>query len=211
MENTIKFDGYDYRLYDDIWRRVSPELNPYPEVRAMAQQSAEPTDTTAAAENPPQSGSGALQPVGSQINPCCMGSNAVDSLDVLRGFLRNEIADRQRYLALARRAPTPDARRMLQSIAADEQRHARRLMAALYIITGTQEVQTLQQEAGAVLPYREALRKGYHEAACSAFNYRRAADETLDPCLRELLLGFSEDEYRHARAMLTLLARNMPM
>ena len=24
----------DYRAYDKIWQRVSPELNPYPEVRA---------------------------------------------------------------------------------------------------------------------------------------------------------------------------------
>ena len=30
--------------------------------------------------------------------------------------------------------------------------------------------------------------------------------ETLDPCLQQLLLAFSQDEYRHANAMLCLLS-----
>ena len=40
MENSIlgqcpeNAAAYDYRMYDRIWQRVSPELDPYPEVRA---------------------------------------------------------------------------------------------------------------------------------------------------------------------------------
>ena len=41
---------------------------------------------------------------------------------------------------------------------------------------------------------------------CGGFNYRRASRETLDPCLQQLLLAFSQDEYRHANAMLCLLS-----
>lgn len=28
---------YDYRKYDQVWQRVSPQENPYPEARAAAQ------------------------------------------------------------------------------------------------------------------------------------------------------------------------------
>jgi len=55
-------------------------------------------------------------------------------------------------------------------------------------------------------PYCEQLRELYHEEVCGGFNYARASQETNDLCLKELLASFSDDEYRHARAILELLS-----
>ena len=41
---------YDYRKYDQIWKRVNPQENPYPEARGSA---AAPTRTAPAAPVPP--------------------------------------------------------------------------------------------------------------------------------------------------------------
>lgn len=40
--------AYDYRMYDQIWQRVSPDLNPYPDVRAGKDNSA-PANTASEA------------------------------------------------------------------------------------------------------------------------------------------------------------------
>ena len=58
---------------------------------------------------------------------------------------------------------------------------------------------------------REVLRLRYHEESCSGLNYRRASEETTDECLSEILLELSHDEYRHARQLLCLLEKQMPI
>ena len=45
MDNEL----YDYRKYDQVWKRVNPQENPYPEARG----SAAPAKNTPAAPAPP--------------------------------------------------------------------------------------------------------------------------------------------------------------
>ena len=59
------------------------------------------------------------------------------------------------------------------------------------------------------LSWCETLRARYHDAACNGLNYIRAAEGTTDPCLRRLLEEFSDDEYRQADALLTMLERSL--
>ena len=113
---------------------------------------------------------------------------------------------RRTYLFLARRAPTAEARQVFRAIASDEGRHARRLLAAVYLITGERYCPAICYPPLRCDGYCAALRERYHEEACGGYNYRRASQETLDPCLQQLLLAFSQDEYRHANAMLCLLS-----
>ena len=170
MENELSAAqnaAYDYRRCARVWQRVDPTLNPYPDVRATAAMAADtPGDGLSAAERNAE-----LTLPGAQADPCCMGTAALESLEVLQGFIREELADRRTYLFLARRAPT----------------------AVCY--------PPLRCDG-----YCAALRERYHEEVCGGFNYRRASQETLDPCLQQLLLAFSQDEYRHANAMLGLLS-----
>lgn len=205
MENELSAAqnaAYDYRRCARVWQRVDPTLDPYPDVRAAAAMAADtPSDGLSAAERNAE-----LTLPGAQADPCCMGTAALESLEVLQGFIREELADRRTYLFLARRAPTAEARQVFRAIASDEGRHARRLLAAVYLITGERYCPAICYPPLRCDGYCAALRERYHEEVCVGFNYRRASQETLDPCLQQLLLAFSQDEYRHANAMLCLLS-----
>ena len=170
-----------------VWQRVDPTLQPYPPQQSTTQPAVQ-------------------QPVQQPADVCCMGTAALESLEVLQGFIREELADRRTYLFLARRAPTAEARQVFRAIASDEGRHARRLLAAVYLITGERYCPAICYPPLRCDGYCAALRDRYHEEACGGYNYRRASQETLDPCLQQLLLAFSQDEYRHANAMLCLLS-----
>ena len=205
MENELSAAqnaAYDYRRCARVWQRVDPTLDPYPDVRAAAAMAADtPGDGLSAAER-----NAGLTLPGAQADPCCMGTAALESLEVLQGFIREELADRRTYLFLARRAPTAEARQVFRAIASDEGRHARRLLAAVYLITGERYCPAICYPPLRCDGYCAALRERYHEEVCGGFNYRRASQETLDPCLQQLLLAFSQDDYRHANAMLGLLS-----
>lgn len=205
MENELSAAqnaAYDYRRCARVWQRVDPTLDPYPDVRAAAAMAADTSgDGLSAAERNAE-----LSLPGAQADPCCMGTAALESLEVLQGFIREELADRRTYLFLARRAPTAEARQVFRAIASDEGRHARRLLAAVYLIAGERYCPAICYPPLRCDGYCAALRERYHEEVCGGFNYRRASQETLDPCLQQLLLAFSQDEYRHANAMLCLLS-----
>lgn len=205
MENELSAAqnaAYDYRRCARVWQRVDPTLDPYPDVRAAAAMAADtPGDGLSAAERNAE-----LTLPGTQADPCCMGTAALESLEVLQGFIREELADRRTYLFLARRAPTAEARQVFRAIASDEGMHARRLFAAVYLITGERYCPAICYPPLRCDGYCAALRERYHEEVCGGYNYRRASQETLDPCLQQLLLAFSQDEYRHANAMLCLLS-----
>ncbi len=205
MENELSAAqnaAYDYRRCARVWQRVDPTLDPYPDVRAAAAMAADtPSDGLSAAERNAE-----LTLPGAQADPCCMGTAALESLEVLQGFIREELADRRTYLFLARHAPTAEARQVFRAIASDEGQHARRLLAAVYLITGERYCPAICYPPLRCDGYCAALRERYHEEVCGGFNYRRASQETLDPCLQQLLLAFSQDEYRHANAMLCLLS-----
>ena len=205
MENELSAAqnaAYDYRRCARVWQRVDPTLDPYPDVRAAAAMAADTSGNgLSAAERNAE-----LSLPGAQADPCCMGTAALESLEVLQGFIREELADRRTYLFLARRAPTAEVRQVFRAIASDEGRHARRLLAAVYLITGERYCPAICYPPLRCDGYCAALRERYHEEVCGGFNYRRASQETLDPCLQQLLLAFSQDEYRHANAMLCLLS-----
>ena len=205
MENELSAAqnaAYDYRRCARVWQRVDPTLDPYPDVRAAAAMAADtPGDGLSAAERNAE-----LTLPGAQADPCCMGTAALEALEVRQGFIREELADRRTYLFLARRAPTAEARQVFRAIASDEGRHARRLLAAVYLITGERYCPAICYPPLRCDGYCAALRERYHEEVCGGFNYHRASQETLDPCLQQLLLAFSQDEYRHANAMLCLLS-----
>lgn len=231
MENTIP-DGlpnvpadYDYRLYDRIWQRVSPDLNPYPEVRAAENSaSAAPAPTVSAGESAPaaeavpsvppagaapvpamEGGEGSLP--GAERNPCCMGTEAQPSLEVLEGFLEEELAVRRHCLNLARRFCCQSAAQLLRCIAAERQAAARELSAAYYLITGACYAPAVTVESARWASLAEALRSCYHQEACSGFNYLRAADEAIDPCLEKLFRRLGDQAYRRSERVMALLGQ----
>lgn len=166
-----------------IWQRVAPGLQPYPPDAAQ-----------------------------DSVNVCCMGDNARQDIDVICGFIEEELADRRGYLAYAAWAPNPVARQLMRRLAAEEGGHARRLMGVYYLITGqVYRPAVPQQQAECASSWKEILRLRYHEESCGGLNYRRASEETTDQCLSEIFLELSREEYRHARQILSLLEKQMPI
>ena len=194
MENSIP-TTYDYRAYDRIWQRVSPDLNPYPEVRAAPEPPA-----------PQQEGGDAALP-GAEPNPCCMGTEARESLEVLEGFLEEEMAGRRCCLALACRFRNQNAVRLLRRIAREKQAAARELSTAYYLITGSCYSPASAVENAQWASLAEALRSCYHQEACNGFNYQRAADAALDPCLKRMLNRLGEQSYCRADEIMALLGQ----
>ena len=86
MEQTIHTpETYDFRKYDQIWRRVAPNLEPYPDLREPAVPAMAPLASGAAprASQPP-AGEDLEHLPGAEENPCCIcllyTSDAADEL-----------------------------------------------------------------------------------------------------------------------------------
>ena len=195
MDQTLHApETYDYRRYDRIWQRVSPTLEPYP----AAQE-----DTTTALTTRQEA-----QLPGADINPCCLGSAATEMLEVLTGYIEEELADQRYYTALLRRAPAW-AQPVVQRLAEEEGRHAKRLMAVYYLITGKCYCPAIPCGCIRIEHWCPALRQRYHAEACGALNYARSADETTDICLKRIFTDLSQEEYRHADTISRLLERSL--
>ena len=175
----------DYQQWDRVWQRVAPQLDPYPEVRqAMAVQ---PTKREG-------------------CDPC---RSSMEQVELIRGFIEEELEDQRTYLSYARCAPNAEARRVLRQLAMEEQTHAHRWMSLYYIITGECYRPAICTAKEELLPWCQALRRRYHAESHGAHQYHLAAQETTDVCLKQILTRFSADEARHAATLLRLLEGNL--
>ena len=199
---------YDFRQHDRLWQRVNPALEPYPETAAETLPARGGGQITQPANSGSLTAAQESQLSGAEPNPCCMGSEAAELLEVLEGYIEEELEDQRRYLALARQAPVW-ARQTLREIAEDEGAHARRLLSARYLITGQCYRPNMVQGQLCMGDWCGALRQCYHEEACGGFNYARTADSTSDVCLTRLLNELSSDEYHHAERVMSLLERSL--
>ena len=215
MENTI-FSGqqaapapsaaYDYRAYDQIWERVTPGVDPYAEDAvnpspAPAVQSVQPIQPV------PRQESGAATLPGAEPNPCCMGTNAQDSVEVLEGFIQEELAASRCCQSLGNHVRNQAAAQLFRRFANEKQAAAREMCGAYYLITGSRYSPSISVEHMHWGSLAEALRSCYHQEACGGLNYARAADETTDRCLTELFNKFSKQSYQRAEDVMSLLGR----
>ncbi|MFR3965008.1 MAG: ferritin-like domain-containing protein [Oscillospiraceae bacterium] len=205
-----KMEHMDPQRCDRIWQRVSPELDPYPEVRAACREIRSKAETEEAAKRE----NAAAVPAAPEIpavpmepaeSGCCLAGRAMGSIRLIQDFIEDELADRRAYLAYAACAPNVAARRLLRQLAGEEGSHARRLMGVYYLVTGCCYQPRLQGGRVERLPWREVLRTRYHAETCGGLRYAQAAEATEDVCLREIWEELSAAEYRHARQLLSLL------
>ncbi len=196
--------AYDYRVYDRVWQRVAPGTDPFSQEPDAAGMAAPAPRTAAPA--PAQEGGGGNLP-GAEPNPCCMGTEARESLEVLESFLQEETAESRCCQALACRAGNREAARLLRQAASEKRTAARELCAAYFLITGNRYTPAVSVERLCWENLHQALRACYHQEACNGFNYQRASEETMDICLRKLFARLSEQSYRRAEALMALLGR----
>lgn len=221
MENTI-FSGqqapsaaYDFRVYDKVWQRVAPGTDPYAGEAlagsAVQSETSAPQSVPSAAVQAQsavrQAESGMSNLPGAIPDPCCMGTAAQDSTEVLEGFIQEELANSRCCLSLVCRVRNQTAAQLLRRIGSEKQTAAREMCAAYYLITGSRYTPSVTVEHRHWGSLAEALRACYHQEACNGLNYARAGDEATDLCLTKLFNRLSEEAYRRAEDVMDLLGR----
>ena len=147
----------DYEACREVWKRVAPGEDPYPMAdNANTQMSAQDSELTLP---------------GAEADPCCMGSEASVSVEVLQGFLREELGDAQVYAYLSSCTPRREMARAFRALSEDEKRHARDLAAAIYLITGKAYCPRVCVEQPDTCDLCALLRSLYHAETCAGYNY----------------------------------------
>lgn len=201
--------AYDYRVYDRVWQRVAPGTDPFfadPDACMPVPETVPAAVPQPAAPVPAQENGGGNLP-GAEPNPCCMGTEAQESLEVLESFLQEELAESRCCQAMACRIGNREAARLLRQAASEKRAAARELCAAYYLITGNRYTPAVTVERLCWENLPQALRACYHQEACNGFNYQRASEEAEDICLQKLFARLGEQSYRRAEALMALLGR----
>ena len=168
---------YDYRMYDRIWQRVSPDLDPYPDVRAANAAGAQN-----AAATPPVSAPAPAAPAPKLETPAV--PVAVDTP-----------------------APAAPVQSGAAAAAGGKQCAAQEMCTAYYLITGQCYTPTITVEQMRWDNLAAALRSCYHQEACNGFNYARAAEGTTDLCLQKLFTRLSQQAYQRADEVMCALGQ----
>lgn len=210
MENTMlngqaTSPAYDFRAYDRVWRRVAPGTDPFSAAPADGPPETPPDPAETPAPVPARETGGEAALPGAERDPCCMGTEARESLEVLEGFLQEELAESRCCQVLACRVRNAQAARLLRRAAAEKRAAARELCAARYLITGDPYTPAITVEHLRWECLAQALRSCYHQEACNGLNYERASEETLDLCLQRLFQKLADQSCRRAEEVMALL------
>lgn len=184
--------GADREVFERVWRRVMPEDRPDCPFTLYSEE-----ETEHAPVRPTEEKRTELVPVPAEQSG---GDGAV-----LQAFIADELSDWRTYQTLARRIPGGNGR-ALMGVAADERRHAGRLSAAYFLLSGVKFWPPAEPE----LPkegWMAILRRRYWAERKGAEAYRTAAGRTGDSALRELYLELAGDEEAHAGVIRGILER----
>lgn len=122
--------------------------------------------------------------------------------DILR-FIEDELSDRCTYMALSRKGRNKCEMRQLAAIGADEARHAKKLQAAYYLMTGC-HANVKMPKLPEICCYTDELRQRYYEEKKGHLQYLAAAERAEDERLKQLLLCLAEEESGHADTIWSL-------
>ena len=191
--------GSDRELFRRVWSRVAPEgsqspirLEPPPIPRQEQDE-----------EVPMERGLVPLRPR-EEAQVDCLGEGAMADVPRLEEMARHALEDARVYQALGRRAGGAAAR-ALAGMAADARRQAKRLAAAYFLITGRRWQGTPVDAERMEQDMMQTLRRQYMAQQRGAVSAQTAAQETSDPCLRQLYEELAREKQTHARMIRGLL------
>lgn len=134
-----------------------------------------------------------------------LGSASAGYAPQLQEMIDDELHDHRLYQGLARRVPA-GASSTLAAMSADELRHARKLSAALFLITGVRYWPTVKAvPASGAWP--AALRAAFAGEQQGAAQYLSAARSATDPALAALWEELAGDEAGHAQRLREIFER----
>lgn len=193
--------GCDRDIFLRVWNRVMPEERPdcpisvdRPEQRPAP--AAVPEQKKCAADE-----AGDDFPTPDDV-PCLGSGGAADQVR-LREFTTQELIHWRSYQMLSRRSGPGG--RMLSALAGGCRRRAKRLSAALFLISGVRFWPAEQCTAPAPRSYFGALREHFLAEQNRGCAYRAAAEDCRDMCLRALYLDLADECSEHACRIRSLL------
>ena len=133
----------------------------------------------------------------------CLGNGGQADLGKLQEMIRQELFAWRGYQALARRGG--QGGRTLAALAAGCRRRAKRLSAALFLISGVRFWPAEQVSVPMPRSYLGALRDHFLSEQDRGQAYRAAAEECRDVCLCALYLDLADDCADHTCRIRTLL------
>lgn len=220
--------------YDHVWRRVTPDVDPYaipvmgeerqaaaPVVQArqemvqarqekaqvwqekaqVRQEKAQVRQEMVQAHQEMVHARQEMAPIEGEALPCDLPER--EMAPRLVELIASEFAARRGYLTLARWGGVNA--RLFRALAAEEERHARRLSALYYILTGETPMEIIPAAGELPREKRAALRACYQAECCSAQAYEELAKT---PCFGEVFAALAQDERRHGAKLLQLLEQN---
>lgn len=192
----------DRETFERVWRRVMPDGTNSPI------QIDPPADEQAREMHMLQPEMGLVLPRREEMRPghdvVCLGHASQQYTDLLKEMTDGETEDMRTYQALSRKAGG-NGSKVLGAMAADERRHAKRLSTAYFLITGERYQSPNMNGTRPPMDLMTGLREQFIQEQRGAAAYQGAAQETTDPCLRQLYQEIAREEQAHARMIRNLL------
>ena len=193
-------------IFDRVWRRVmgdraaeSPVAWDPPEETAADTPEQPPTQTVLTPALPQ---GGRDRPVNDFPRSVGVLSEE-EAVPALQELIRRELADWREYQALARRTGGGPAR-VFAGVGTEKKRHAKRLSAACFLISGVRYWPETTQRVS-VESYLGALRRRFHAEQERMAQYLAAAEGTADPSLRQLYFENAKEAWDAAMKLRTLV------
>ena len=196
--------GCDREVFDRVWQRVmSDPIQTDPPADEQARGGMEIRQEMTVTEQ-----TGLAVPRREEVRPeqdvSCLGGGSSTYAPMLREMMDGETENFRTYQALARRAGN-NGTRMLSTMAADKRRNAKRLAAAYFLITGEQYRSPNMTGSRPPMDLMTGLREQFIQEQRGAAAYGGAAQETSDPCLRQLFRELGQESMGHSRMIRSLL------
>ncbi len=200
--------GCDRETFERVWRRVMNEGDERPiQTDPPADEQAQGMMRTRQ-DGQVMEQTGLALPRREEMRPeqdvSCLGQGSSVYAPLLREMIDGATEDFRTYQALARRAGG-NGTRMLSTMAADKRRHAKRLGAAYFLITGERYQSPNMTGSRPPMDLMGGLREQFIQEQRGAAAYQGAAQETGDPCLRQLYQELAQEGMAHARMIRSLL------
>lgn len=177
MELSVRPD--DSEQFARVWSRVTPEEIPGSAVQLVVHE-----PEVLAEDRLP------------------LGEDSEEEGEALRRYIVRELQGWKSFLALAGSGggSTP-----LKSCGAEELRHAKRLSAAYFLISGVRYLPVERAAASRWSSREQGLRAMFQASQRAELEYRRSSEKTADPALSSLYLELAREEAIHlARIRLVL-------
>ncbi|MGM9607946.1 MAG: rubrerythrin [Oscillospiraceae bacterium] len=193
--------GCDRDIFLRVWQRVMPEESPECPI-TVERPEPRPTPVPKPERRPaPAESAGDDFPTPDDVP--CLGSGGAADQERLREFTTRELTHWRSYQMLARRSGPGG--RMLAALAGGCRRRAKRLSAALFLISGVRFWPAEQIAVPAPRSYFGALREQFLAEQDRGCAYRAAAEDCRDMCLRTLYLDLADECAEHADRIRSLL------